>query len=354
MRTIPTPKVARGGTRLGPALEVARELLAKAEAQSRVAVVVTDGELADAEALGAGAKALGKTGVRVVIASLSEDTVSPELRALADLTQGRVLDGRRALTLTPRGVIEVSQGDLLSHGGPVAAGPGWSSRVGGIPPEIEGRVRVSARAGARVLARVEGEPLLAEWSVGNGRVIGLASDEWALSGEQWSALLSPASSPRSGQARIQVVDDRLRLLSGPLDPPPMGLAQIIDEQGGMVTGRWRPEGPGVASMALPRGEPGVVTVVTPTVEGALIKRVARGTPVEQLRTGPAQRNLRLLAESTGGKVLGTVTELGAAIRARQATGGVPIPVLAALLALLFGMVEVLRWAGAWWRPPAMG
>lgn len=346
---LPVPTIARGGTRLAPALDRARALLGPLPVEVRVAVLVGDGRVADGEAAIERAAALAAEGIRVLAVLVGVDPDPAVFTALADATDGAVVRPRPdALRVDVAGAVHAEASDAEGNGGPVAAEAGWPGRVGGLPPPVDARVRVAARDGARVLARVAGEPLLAEWSVGRGRVVALATDAWALDHEQWASLLAPAVAPRPREARISVEGDRLVYRGPPTDPPPGALT--LRGPDGVHTGAWRLTGPGTAEAPLPPGPVAILDASAASSSGAVLDTVVRPPPAELRETGVDPGALALQAALTDGAVLDpaalddptTVTTIRASL---GGTGGFDPAPLAALLALLIALADAARWAG---------
>lgn len=346
---LPVPAIARGGTLLAPALDRARALLAPLPVEVRVAVLVGDGRVADPDAARERAAALAADGIRVLAVLVGVDPDPRVFTALAEATDGAVVRPRPdALRVDVAGAVHAEASDTAGLGGPVAAEAGWPSRVGGLPPPVDARVRVAARDGARVLARVAGEPLLAEWSVGRGRVIALATDAWALDHEQWATLLAPAVAPRPRDARITVEGDRLVYRGPPTDPPPGALTLRGPE--GVRAGAWRLTGPGAAEAPLPPGPVAILDASAASSSGAVLDTVVRPPPAEIRETGVDAGAVALQAALTGGALIdpaalddpATLAPIRAALRP---TGGLDSAPLAALIALLVALADAARWAG---------
>jgi Mg-chelatase subunit ChlD len=339
---LPVPAVSRGGTRLLPALRRASQLLRRSAVDARV-VVVSDGRFSDAaEVQQQGAAVL--SGLRLVAVLVGEDPSRAPLEALVRATDGVMVEAAAEAVprLTTASVLGAGRGGLLVPGGAVTPGAAWTARVGGTPPKLAARVRVSARASARVLAQAGGDPLLAEWGLGRGRVIALATDRWALAPEQWAALLSPANAPRLRDARLSLEGDWLVYRGSVQDPPPTGHARLLDRAGAHAL-RWQPVGPGQAVARLPAGPAEVLEISTPTTHGALVEWLSRPVDAERRITGVDQAALTLQAELTGATVLAPAMSRQAAA-ARRPAGGWSAAVLAGLLALLLAFVDAWRWA----------
>lgn len=346
---IRTPTLARGGTAVLPMVRAGLAQLAVAEAPRKVLLVLTDGQLTDADQADAAIAMLRANGVRLVAILTGEDPSMQPLQRVAVATggvairAGRSAISRRALA----GVLAVGSDGLFARGGPVQGRGAWAARVGGAPPPVGRRVRVRARENARVLATVDDDPLLAEWAIGQGRVIALATDRWALAADQWAALLSPAAAVRPAEASIRVEDGVLIYEADPRDPPPSGAAIVEGQERAAVA--WRPIGPGRAVAPLPPGPVEVLTVTSPTANGAVLARVTRPPDVEIQQTGLDLGALTLQARLTGGRVLALDAEPGALSTAvaelRGRRSKTPFAPWLLALAALLALIEVARWAG---------
>lgn len=340
---VPAPAITRGGTRLAPAIDRALALLARAPVDQRVLVVVSDGQFVDEpEVLAALPGRLA--GVRLVAVLVGADPSREPLASLAG-EAGVVVEGlgEAVPRLVTAGVLEAGTG-LLGGAAPVTPGPAWGARLGGTPPPVAARVRVRARPEARVLAQVEGLPLLAEWAVGRGRVIALATDGWPLAADQWAGLLSPAVAPRPAEAAIHVDGGRL-WYEGPVhEPPPPGPAEVLGPGGELQRVPWRAAGPGRAVASLPPGPVALLEVTTASTGGAVLGRVTRPPPAEVLHTGPDAVALAAQAAVTGGASLrGPDADLGPVLAARRPVGR-PLSPWLAVLALLAALLDASLWA----------
>ena len=342
------PTLARGGTRLAPALALAARQLADAEAAERVLVIISDGQVVDADepALEAASAALEGAHIRVVAVLTGADPTREPLAGLARRTGGTVVtaagaDIERFAAASTLGAL----GDgLFAPGGAVTARAGWPARVGGLPPPVEQRVRAGARPEARVLAEVGGEPLLAEWSFGQGRVIALATDRWALAADQWAALLAPAAAPRLADAHLEVQGDLLVYLGVAGDAPPHGVA-VVEGASGSEAVAWHPVGPGRAVAPLPAGPVEVLSITSPSPRGAVQARVTRGPPAEVAATGADRGALALQAQLTGGQVVEAAGVAAAVQAARGRQRGADLAPWLLLLAALALLLDTARWAG---------
>ncbi len=340
---LPVPEVARGGTRFGLALTKALELHEQVAAEARVVIAVTDGRFVDPSDVAVPRAMLRARGARLVVVLVGADPDVAAVEALADQVVRADVD--MAPRVATAAALVSGTGGLLADGGAVQPEAAWGARVGGTAPDVPGRVRVRARPQARVLARVGGEPVLAEWSVGQGRVIAIATDAWALGTDQWAALLSPAAAPRPGGGRVRVVGARLVFEGAVADPPPTGLARVVDAGGVVSEVAWRPDGPGRAWAPLPPGPVGVLEVESASARGAVVTRVTRPPPPELWRTGVDLAALSLQAELTGGHTLDGPQDVAAVRAARRGARGRPLAPWFALLAVIALLGEVAAWSG---------
>jgi hypothetical protein len=360
---LPVPAVARGGTRLVPALERARRLLAPLDVRRRIVVVLSDGRFADAARLDDAPAVPSDTHL---IGVLTGERVDDDaLRPLVARSGGRIVQAQQAdlERLVTGALLDTGRGGLLAAGGAVRATGGWSARLVDAPPPIAERVRVGARPDARVLARVDGEPLLAEWSVGLGRVVALASDRWTLSESQWAALFAPGRAAASGAARLRVVAGCLELEVAPELGPPSAPARIrwIDAgpavsstraegasevgAGWHTAGPWRRVAPGRYRAEMPTGPPGRVAVRVDASWGPLEALVGQPVTPELSRTGVDRPALTALARLTGGRVLDGPADVGLARAAVRAPGGRPLAPILSLLAAFALLAHVWAWSG---------
>ena len=304
-RRIPIPTIARGGTRLEPALKRAVDLLERVAVARKTIVMITDGQFADADGLDTLYAKLSSSGIRIFGLLVGDDTASEPMNTLCKKTSGRcrAISADRLKALADP-ILTLESSAFQSFGDRVLATEVWPQRVGGAAPHVTKRVRVKARKNARVLLRAGGDPLMAEWRLGFGRVIAVATDALKMSDEQWTALWSPALIGQPGMARFTVESDRLVVTTNPEAQPPVGLVEIRDREGRLTRLPWQPVGPGRSSVKLPSGPAEILTAETMTDYGVASTRFVRGHPQETLATKPNLERLRLQAELTGGDCLG--------------------------------------------------
>jgi hypothetical protein len=353
---LPVPAAHRGGTYLVPALLEATRVLQATEADARVLVVVTDGKFADGgEPMPL--EALRGAGIRLLAVLVGEDVEPAPLEALAEATGGRLVIGQvgQVLRLAAAGVGSLGDGGLFAGPGAPTPGPAWGARVGGDAPRIDGRVRVRERPTARVLARVDGEALLAEWQVGAGRVVALATDAWALPAAGWAALLAPARAVPDGEARLLLDGDDVVLVTAPDAPPPT--SGTLSAPGGAERPlSFRCEGPGRHRATLPPALAADAPPVTVSVAvgGAVVsRRVMPPLPAEWRPSPPDLAGLGAQAAVAGGRRLLGPDDVDPVLDALARDAGRPLAPWLLLGALLLALLDAAAWAGLGARFPGL-
>ncbi len=207
---------ADSGTIMGPALELARTRLQAAKADEKHVIVLSDGRSQDAERIGLIADGFAEAGIRVTSISVGDGADSDTLRQLSSRSGGRfyrVIDP----TLLPRVMVKavrVVRTPMIKNGPiPVSVLPGGSIaaaiiQTGVSPQDLGGMVITRVRDEPTVTHEMmtsEGEPLLAHWNVGVGRVGVFASDvktwaepwlDWPGFERLWPALIETISRKR--------------------------------------------------------------------------------------------------------------------------------------------------------------
>lgn len=350
--SLPVPALARGGTSLGPGLLMAAGLLESIPVDARVVVAITDGRVvetgpdADSEVETLIGR-LRRADTRLVALLVGDDPSPGPFGRIASATGGRVVEGSGdALPrLLSDSLLRTARGELLVPGGVPSPEPAWASRVGGTLPRVAERVRVGVQSNARVLARIAGDPLIAEWHFGRGRVIAIATDALGLGDGAWTALLAPGRAARPRDAVIYARGDRLHLEMAPWDPPPSAPAEVVDRAGRVIDVPWRSVGPGRAVAAMPAGPVEVLTVTAVTGRGAAQARVTRPPASEVNRTGVDRDALSLQAAVTGGRILKGHADLDEVFGRVRAAGTGRMILVLAWLAWLMTIVDAAAWAG---------
>ena len=222
-----------GGTRIGPALDAARGILAPSALRRHI-ILVSDGlsrDRLDGEAIGGQMKAGGI--VLSVLATAAKGNPGLDaLRAAADATNGRfvMLETIAGLPAAMARETRTISGSLIREGRfDVERGPGtWLGGVA-VPPPVQGYVITGARAKeAPPALTVGGAPLLAAWPRGLGRVVACTSspEDWAAewlraSPGIWTGLVvRAAAGHRQGSVTVGLasVDGRLRIRARSAEP----------------------------------------------------------------------------------------------------------------------------------------
>lgn len=182
---------AGGGTRLGPALQLAAEQLRGVEAAQRLIVLVTDGFTAD-EDLQSVARELQIGGIGVIALAVGRDPNRETLRLLTGFNGGRILPVSDAATL-PR----LMSGAVATRRAPQVAGATLPVMARALPfplgpaltwPPLSGYMVSKARPAAQVYLRSgRGDPLFATGLAGAGRVVVLPAGlgQWAAEWWDW-------------------------------------------------------------------------------------------------------------------------------------------------------------------------
>ena len=351
----PVPRASSGGTRLAPALVDAVTALGARDVDTRAVVVVSDGVFADSEAELQAASALAaRDEVRVYAIAVGRDR---DLSVLETLT-GRL--GGVAVEATSESAVQValsvaseaaSPGQVEMAAGPVMPGPAWANRVGGRPGAGRGGVVTEAKTAARVLATLGGRPLVAEWALGAGRVIAIATDAWDAPEAVWARLLESARSQTERAVRVESADlerRRLRLEVGALGPLPEGVVTL--PSGDQMPVAVRRTGAltfdaDVRSDVVASGGPAMLEVRV--ADGSSQARFALSPSPEATAVGVDITALEALAFSSGGEVLLDPALAGETVdRLLGREAGPPLFDLLALVALALLLADAVAWGRA--------
>ncbi|NLY89334.1 MAG: VWA domain-containing protein [Firmicutes bacterium] len=174
-----------GGTNLAAGLEAAIRGFAGAEAARRHMVIISDGMTISADFAGL-SRRLREMRVTVTTIGVGHEINEPLLRDLAGMGEGEFYRADEASL--PRIIVAETfrvTRELIQEGTftPVLRTP--ADFLGGLPdplPPVRGYLRTTAKQTAEVYLEVgEGDPLLAAWRYGNGRVAVLTAD----TGRRW-------------------------------------------------------------------------------------------------------------------------------------------------------------------------
>lgn len=376
---------AAGGTSIHPALVLVHDLIRSTDSASRHVVVMTDGlsQLGDfASALGA----LRELGVTTSFVGIGDGADRTQLTALANLGGGalhmatdvRALPSILAQEALMLSVDPVEEG-LFRSDWLIGVDDPFLQGIGAAPPpDLLGYVRTTAKDEATVhLVELEkGDPLLASWRYGLGRVAAFASEAdgpWAVAWTEadayartWSQVLRWVAAPTvrrawslelaaGGPGALDVV------LVAPSDAEGLtgqgALAQLMAEDGRVVARRvlqaLGPDRSG-ARFDLPAGTTGSYTVrVDALPQGGLDTTLERSlllplAPLPPLRADAVDPGW--LAMTTGGELSdrGVVAFPSAGLR--WWWSAVPMLWMAGGL-LVFLLVLLVRYGvwGAWLR-----
>jgi Mg-chelatase subunit ChlD len=181
---------AEGGTNLAPALREAHRMLRDSDAQRKLVVVLSDGRSQSGK-LDEIVEAMADSNIRLTTIAVGDEADQETLERLAAKGGGEFYPVRNPRTL-PRVLVDsvqvINKPLLKEVTFRPAPGPTGGALAAALrdAPELDGLVITTARPdpGAVVEATdPEGEPLLAHWQVGLGRVAAFTSD----AAGRWSA-----------------------------------------------------------------------------------------------------------------------------------------------------------------------
>ncbi len=206
---------AGGGTNLDPALQAAREGLRRVKARVKHMIVLTDGQTSGSgyEAVAASCRAEGMT---ISTVALGEGSHTGLLQAIAAAG-----GGQSYTTLTPDGITRIFTQDTLLHTGRMLREEPFEVRAAEPHPMLEGLsmeeappllgyVKTVPRVSAQTpLLTDSGDPLLAHWRFGLGKVTAFTSDakqrwaslwisRWSDYARFWSQILRETARPAQG------------------------------------------------------------------------------------------------------------------------------------------------------------
>jgi len=368
---------AGGGTNLYPAMSDARNALQRVKAKIKHMLILTDGETA-----GSGYEALASQcragGITISTVGVGQDVRMPFLQAIASLGGGQSYNAT-----DPGAITRIFTQDTLMHTGrmlreeafepkvaerhPILAG--WDRFE---PPPLLGYVKTLRKSIAQVpLVSDLGDPLLAHWRYGLGKVTAFTSDaksrwaslwisRWSGFGQFWSQVLRETARPPQGQnmdLRCAMDGDEARVSVDALaDAGTRGNdervgAEVFFVPAGSLAAPLKP----VRTLALRQSGPGLYEgVFKPDQAGVYLVRAQRGAqmvtaglvhnPGGEVSLGTVnERLLREACSLAGGAYLetGTRLDLGKA-KARRYVELWPWLVIALMLVFLAD-IAVRRW-----------
>ena len=368
---------AGGGTNMYPAMTDARNALQRVKAKIKHMLILTDGETT-----GSGYEALASQcrseGITISTVGIGEDVRMPFLQAVASLGGGQSYN-----TMDANAITRIFTQDTLMHTGrmireeafepklmerhPILAG--WDKFA---PPPLLGYVKTLRKSTAQVpLVTDTGDPLLAHWRYGLGKVTAFTSDaksrwanlwisRWSGYGQFWSQVIRETARPPQGQGmdlRCEMEGDEAHIsvdaltdagkrgnngrvtaevffvsaesLGGPLKP--VQALSLRQSGPGLYEGAFKPDQSGVYLVRAQSGAQMVTAGLVHNPGG----EVSLGTVNEKL--------LREVCAITGGTYLDNVTKLDLeSSRARRYVELWPHLVIALMLLFLVD-ISVRRW-----------
>lgn len=326
---------ADGGTNCGPALREAGRMLDGVEAEVRHVVVLSDGKSQGSEMLPTIAKSLSERGIMVSTIAVGDRADTDTMSQMADQGGGRfyrVIDP----TVLPRILVKavrVVRSPLIREAEftPVVLATG-SALIDGLPaavPPLNGLVLTQARQEPTVvyaMAAPSGEPLLAHWNTGLGRVAAFTSDahEWAAPWLGWpgyermwmqiARTISRPPADRRQELTMEFDGDRLRLRLEATDDDgrPLDMlavpGAVYGPDGARIDVRLGQTGPGRYEAAVPAPGTGTfVATLAPALSGRgmppVVGGVSRSGGVEYARLESNTGLLAAISEASGGRVL---------------------------------------------------
>jgi Ca-activated chloride channel family protein len=324
---------ADGGTYIFPALEAAYQAVATVPAKLKHIVLLTDGLSADGDYAGLISRTKPQN-ITLTTIGVGSDTDTALLTRLALLGDGRYyfterpqevprIVSRETTIVSRNAIVEGLIRPLLTESSPVLA-----DLHGEELPPLNGYVATSARPRAQtVLTSDRGDPILAHWQYGLGRVVAWTSDarsEWAggwfdspsarrVWGQavRWSM---PAPTDPSFQLSTVVEGDQVTVrvhafeADGRFSDRREVSATVTTPAGRALQVPLRQVGPGSYEVVAQAPGPGTYAVQAEESRNGSVARSEVGgfvvTPAAELRTAVANRALlEQLAQVTGGREL---------------------------------------------------
>lgn len=327
--------LAGGGTEIFPAVVAGFNTLRSVDADTRVMILLTDGRSATGGDYGPLMEQMRAAHITLSSVAVGQDADNELLDALA-----RVGRGRSYLTTDPAEIPQVFTRETLmatrallvdQRFFPAVASSGPLLRGLTATPQLDGYVAVTAKERAEVvLVAPEGDPILAAWQYGAGRAVAWTSDiggpwspTWAgnpTTTSLWGNVLSwllPAQDSGPLSARIEARSTGAALIAD------MGAstssihptrAHLVAPDGTAVDLTLPPAGPGQYQATIEAATPGayIAQVTQEQADGTTLRTEVGWVapyPAEFRASGIDAEFLRRLAESGGGRVLGSADEI---------------------------------------------
>ncbi|MBU6412251.1 MAG: VWA domain-containing protein [Planctomycetes bacterium] len=376
---------ADGGTNLPPALAQAVEMLSTSNAKARHIIVLSDGRSMGSETLVPSSVAAAEKGIQISTISVGDDADFATMEEMAQKGRGKhyaVLNPAvlprvflRAIRIMRAPLVRETPFTprLVSAGSPLVAGFTFDDKLDGVTLT---RVRPSPLIDTPLLTD-QGEPLLAHWQVGLGRVAAFTSNtsnwsrNWAASGLSqrfWSQMARTLS--RSGNASPITLSAtstssglQLRLVdSAPESTSLQASVTLYPPQGDPVEVPLSAAAPGEYISTFATSTPGAfIAVARATRDGkpipASIAGVMRGRSSELATLRSNLALLTSIAQASGGRVLDPQSPQSwnlfdrARIVPRESWTGLWPSIVAALLLLTLLDIASRRIAWDRWGAP---
>ncbi|MEM9066716.1 MAG: VWA domain-containing protein [Planctomycetota bacterium] len=327
-----------GGTDIGPALERAGSMLRSVEAQQKEIIVLTDGYSEDPERLPEIAGSLRDANIRITTIGVGDEADGETLQEVAAAGGGLYYSVLNPLAL-PRifiKAVRLVREPMIKNERftPVFLGGGSPITLGiepllGSSPDLYGLALARTKEEPGVTTSIvtpAGEPVLADWNAGLGRVVAFTSDAravwardwltWPGYREMWTSIARAASrpSPDPGLALTTTVQEgrlKLRMEAQSEDGSPIDYLRIpatVFGPNGSREVMLEQTGPGVYEAIAPAPETGSYYIIASPSDGAAglppvfsAVGVAAGA---ELRALEADLDLlRDIAQQSGGRVL---------------------------------------------------
>ncbi|MCB9846546.1 MAG: VWA domain-containing protein [Phycisphaeraceae bacterium] len=326
---------AGGGTNLGPALRAAQRQLAAVDAKIKHVIALTDGRSMNSESLPGIAEEMRAQGIRLTTIGVGDDADDKTLEEMAALGGGKyhqVLNPGVLPRVFLRAVRVVRQPLIREAPFRPLVRDGTSPLLGGDGafPTLEGLVLTQRRDEPTVvtaLVTAQGEPVLAHWNVGLGRVVAFTSDadgewsrrwvDWPGYRDLWTRIARFASrAPGSGRFDLAVRhegnDLRVRMDAFNSDGTPRDLlsvpATVYLPEGESVEATLSQIGPGVYEGSVPvRGSGNAIVIAKPreggVAQGAVVGGVSVASGLETRRLRSDRALLEQIARESDGRVM---------------------------------------------------
>ena len=370
-----------GGTNLEPALQAAHRMLRGIDAKKKLVVCLSDGRSHTTE-FDDLVNAMVADGIRITTIAVGDDADHETLKHIAELGGGtfHAVRNPRSLPRVLVDSVQVINTPLLKESPfvPVVRPTGSTLTIGlQGAPTLGGLVITTARTDPTVTVEMthpDGEPLLAHWQAGLGRVAAFTSDaggrwsrdwlDWPGFGTFWAQLARPIARPptspdtelvtliRDGQLVIRLDAAREE---GFLDYLHVD-GTVYTPAGTSISVRLRQTAPGRYEASVPASAPGNYVVALSPRRGSrrlapVIGGASQSSSAEFRRFHSNTALLAGIAELTGGRTLSLVQPEAAELfdRSGMPASRAALPAWRSLLwmALALFMLDVAARRLAW-------